>query len=191
VLGLQGKLEMEIAQLAPDEARAFLQEYGIDEPGRQRVIRASYQLLDLFSFFTVGEDEVRAWTLTNGATALEAADAIHTDLARGFIRAEVIPVPELLSLGGLAPARSQGRLRQEGKEYLVDDGDVVHIKFNVRYLWPGRHRLSAESGRSVFRPRIGRLSRCPPGDRSTLAASKRNGVSTDDLTPRSCSKSDL
>ena len=131
LLGLQGKLEMEIAQLNPEEAQAFLQEYGIEEAGRSRVIRASYQLLGLMSFFTVSEEEVRAWTLAKGATALQAADTIHTDLARGFIRAEVIPVPELLALGGLAEARSQGRLRQEGKDYLVLDGDVIHIKFNV------------------------------------------------------------
>ena len=131
VLGLQGKLEMEIAQLAPEEAQAFLQEYGIEEPGRRRVIRASYQLLGLLSFFTVGEDEVRAWTLARGASALDAADTIHSDLARGFIRAEVIPAEELLALGGLAQARTQGRLRLEGKEYLVADGEVVHIKFNV------------------------------------------------------------
>jgi len=131
VLGLQGKLEMEIAQLAPDEAQAFLEEYGIEEPGRRRVIRTSYQLLGLLSFFTVGEDEVRAWTLSKGATALDAAGTIHTDLARGFIRAEVIPAHELLALGGLTQARSQGRLRLEGKEYVVADGEVVHIKFNV------------------------------------------------------------
>jgi hypothetical protein len=95
------------------------------------VLQASYDLLGLHSFFTVGEDEVRAWTLPRGATALEAAATIHSDLARGFIRAEVIPVQELLALGGLAQARTRGRLRQEGKEYVVTDGEVVHIKFNV------------------------------------------------------------
>jgi GTP-binding protein YchF len=131
VLGLQGRLEMEIAQLPEDERRAYLDEYGISAAGRERVLQASYDLLGLYSFFTVGEDEVRAWTLRRGGTALEAADTIHSDLARGFIRAEVIPVDELLRLGGLAQARAQGRLRQEGKEYVVADGDVVHIKFNV------------------------------------------------------------
>ncbi|HMK08985.1 MAG TPA: DUF933 domain-containing protein [Anaerolineales bacterium] len=131
VLGLQGRLEMEIAQLPEDERRAYLAEYGIDAAGRERVLQASYDLLGLHSFFTVGEDEVRAWTLRRGATALEAADTIHSDLARGFIRAEVIPVPELLSLGGLAAARARGRLRLEGKDYVVSDGDVIHIKFNV------------------------------------------------------------
>jgi len=131
VLGLQGRLEMEIAQLPEDERRAYLEEYGLPEAGRERVLRVSYDLLGLLSFFTVGDDEVRAWTLPRGATALQAADTIHTDLARGFIRAEVIPVDELLQLGGLAEARSTGRLRQEGKDYQVADGDVVHIKFNV------------------------------------------------------------
>jgi ribosome-binding ATPase YchF (GTP1/OBG family) len=122
---------MEIAQMPPDEAAEFLREYGIAEPGRQAVLRASYDLLGLHSFFTVGEDEVRAWTLPRGATALEAADTIHTDLARGFIRAEVIPHQELLALGGLTEARAVGKLRAEGKDYLVADGDIVHIKFNL------------------------------------------------------------
>jgi hypothetical protein len=130
-LGLQGRLEMEIAQLPEAERRAYLDEYGIEAAGRERVLQASYDLLGLHSFFTVGEDEVRAWTLRRGAAALEAADTIHSDLARGFIRAEVIPVEELLALGGLAQARAKGRLRQEGKDYIVADGDVVHIKFNV------------------------------------------------------------
>jgi hypothetical protein len=131
VLALQGEIEMEIAQLPPDEARAFLDEYGIAEAGRDRVLRASYDLLGLQSFFTVGEDEVRAWTVERGASALEAAGAIHTDLARGFIRAEVIGWKELLDLGGLAPARTAGRLRVEGREYVVQDGEVVHIRFNA------------------------------------------------------------
>jgi hypothetical protein len=131
VLGLQGKLEMEIAQMPPEEAAEFLREYGIAEPGRQAVLRASYDLLGLHSFFTVGDDEVRAWTLPRGATALEAADTIHSDLARGFIRAEVIPQQELLTLGGLTQARAEGKLRAEGKEYVVADGDIVHIKFNL------------------------------------------------------------
>jgi ribosome-binding ATPase YchF (GTP1/OBG family) len=131
LLDLQGRLEMEIAQLPPEERRAYLEEYGLTESGRRRVLRASYELLGLISFFTVGEDEVRAWTLRRGGTALEAADTIHSDLARGFIRAEVIPSGELLRLGGLAEARSEGLLRQEGKDYVVVDGEVVHIKFNV------------------------------------------------------------
>jgi GTP-binding protein YchF len=131
VLALQGKLEMEISQLAPEETQAFLEEYGITEPGRSRVIRASYDLLGLQSFFTVGEDEVRAWTIRRGATALEAADTIHSDLARGFIRAEVIGWEEMLALGSLSTARSQGKLRIEGKDYPVAEGEIVHIRFNA------------------------------------------------------------
>lgn len=131
VLGLQGELEMEIAQLPETEQQAFLEEYGLQAPGRDRVIQASYELLGLQSFFTVGEDEVRAWTTHIGATCLEAADTIHSDLARGFIRAEVIRWDELIRLGGLPQARAQGVLRIEGKEAVVHDGDVVHIRFNV------------------------------------------------------------
>jgi len=128
---LQGKLEMEIAQLAPEDAEVFMQEYGITEPGLARVIRLSYELLGLISFFTVGPDEVRAWTLPKGSTAYAAAGEIHTDLQKGFIRAEVIPYTELISLGGLNEARAKGRLRLEGKEYIVQDGEIVHIRFNV------------------------------------------------------------
>jgi GTP-binding protein YchF len=130
-IALQGRLEMEISQLGPEETKAFLDEYGLGEPVRDRVIRASYELLGLESFFTVGEDEVRAWTLREGSTALQAADAVHTDLARGFIRAEVIAWDALLELGGLAEARAAGKLRIEGKDYVVTDGEVVHIRFNI------------------------------------------------------------
>jgi ribosome-binding ATPase len=130
-LALQGKLEMEIAQLPENEANVFLQEYGIEEPGLDRVIRYSYQLMDLQSFFTVGEDEVRAWTIDVGGTAYEAAGIVHSDLQRGFIRAEVIHWEELLAFGGLSEARSKGKLRLEGKEYRVKDGEVVHIRFNI------------------------------------------------------------
>jgi ribosome-binding ATPase len=128
---LQGKLEMEIAQLPEEEAQVFLADYGIDEPGLYRVIRLSYELLGLQSFFTVGPDEVRAWTLPRGATAFEAAGQIHSDLQRGFIRAEVISVEDLLFLGGLPEARAKGKLRLEGKEYIVQEGEVVHIRFNI------------------------------------------------------------
>lgn len=129
--GLQGKLEMDLAQLSPDEAAMFMEEYGIQELGLQRVIRYSYDLLGLQSFFTVGEDEVRAWTVRRGASAHESAGAIHTDLQKGFIRAEVVAYTDLLALGGLSEARSKGKLRLEGKEYVVQDGDIVHIRFNV------------------------------------------------------------
>ncbi len=132
VASLMGKLEMEIAQLPPEDAEIFLAEYGIEEPGLNRVIRLSYELLGLISFFTVGEDEVRAWTVRRGAKAPEAAGVIHTDLQKGFIRAEVISYDDLMAVGGMAAARSQGKLRLEGKDYTVQDGDILHIRFNVR-----------------------------------------------------------
>ncbi|UCH58717.1 MAG: redox-regulated ATPase YchF [Anaerolineales bacterium] len=128
---LQGKLEMEIVQLPPEEAGLFMAEFGIQEPGLNMVIRLSYDLLGRQSFFTVGEDEVRAWTIPNGATAYQAAGAIHTDLQKGFIRAEVVAYEDLLSLGGLAEARARGKLRLEGKEYILKDGEIMHVRFNV------------------------------------------------------------
>lgn len=131
VAALQGKLEMDLAQLPPEDAEIFMEEYGIQELGLQRVIRYSYDLLGLQSFFTVGEDEVRAWTVRRGASAHESAGAIHTDLQKGFIRAEVVAYADLLALGGLPEARSKGKLRLEGKDYIVQDGDIVHIRFNL------------------------------------------------------------
>ncbi len=130
VAALQGKLEMEIAQMPPDEAAEFLQEFGIAEPGRLRVIKLSYDLLGLQSFLTVGEDECRAWTIRRGATAVEAAGAIHTDLAKGFIRAEVFAYDDLIALGSEAALKSAGKLKLEGKEYVVKDGDVLHVRFS-------------------------------------------------------------
>ncbi len=130
-VALQGKLEMEIAQLPPEDAAVFMQEYGIEEPSLNRMIRISYDLLNQQSFFTVGEDECRAWTVQRGATAYEAAGAIHSDLQRGFIRAEVTAYQDLVDLGGLAEARTKGKLRLEGKEYIVKDGDIVHIRFSL------------------------------------------------------------
>jgi GTP-binding protein YchF len=130
-VALQGKLEMEIAQLPPEDAAMFMEEYGIRELSLDRMIGLSYDLLQLSSFFTVGDDEVRAWTIQRGATAYEAAGTIHTDLQKGFIRAEVISVDELIELGGLNEARAKGKLRLEGKEYPVKDGEIVHIRFNV------------------------------------------------------------
>jgi ribosome-binding ATPase len=131
VVPLQGKLEMELAQLPPEEALPFLEEYGIKEPGLDRVIHVSYDLLGLISFFTIGPDEVRAWTVPQGANAYTAAGVIHTDLQRGFIRAEVIAWDELLALGGLNEARAKGKLRLEGKEYIPKDGEIMHVRFNV------------------------------------------------------------
>ena len=130
-LALKGSLEMEIAQLPEEEVAPFLEEYGIPEPGLHRMVRACYDLLGLMSFFTVGEDEVRAWTVRRGATALEAAGVIHTDLARGFIRAEVIAYDDIIACGTLAEARKRGKLRLEGKDYVVQDGDILSIRFNV------------------------------------------------------------
>jgi len=131
VICLRGQLEMEIAQLEGAEAEMFLQEYGISEPGLNRLIRLSYDLLGLHSFFTVGEDEVRAWTIRKGATAVEAAGAIHSDLARGFIRAEVVAYNDLIAAGSMAEARKAGKFRLEGRDYVVQDGDILNIRFNV------------------------------------------------------------
>ncbi len=130
-VSMQGKLEMEIAQLGPEDAAVFMQEYGITEPGLNRMIRLSYDLLKQQSFFTVGEDEVRAWTVLRGANAQEAAGAIHSDLQKGFIRAEVVAYDDLTSLGSMAEAKAKGKFRLEGKEYPVKDGDILHVRFNV------------------------------------------------------------
>lgn len=130
-VSLKGKLEMEIAQLSVEDAELFMQEYGIEELGLSKMIRLSYDLLQLQSFFTVGEDEVRAWTTRRGAHAQEAAGEIHTDLQRGFVRAEVVAYEDLVSLGSMNEAKAKGKLRLEGKEYPVKDGDIVHIRFNV------------------------------------------------------------
>ena len=131
VAALAGKIEAEIGELPEEDARMFMDDLGISEPSRGRVIRLTYQLLGLFSFFTAGEDECRAWTLARGSTAVDAAGAIHSDLARGFIRAQVISFEDLIAAGSMAEARKRGTLRQEGKSYLVADGDVIEVLFNV------------------------------------------------------------
>jgi GTP-binding protein YchF len=130
-LAIAGRLEMELAELDPAEAREFMEAMGVNELSAGRVIQASYRLLDLISFLTAGEDEVRAWTIRRGATAVDAAAAIHTDLARGFIRAEVVRYEDLVDAITIAEARRRGKLRSEGKSYLVQDGDVVNVLFNV------------------------------------------------------------
>jgi len=130
-VALSAKIEQEIAALAAesaDDAAAFLGDLGLDEPALDRLIRAAYRLLGLISFFTVGEDECRAWTVRRGTIARAAAGAIHSDLERGFIRAEVIPWEALLDAGSLNAGKEQGILRLEGKEYVVADGDVMHIR---------------------------------------------------------------
>ncbi|MAS37027.1 MAG: redox-regulated ATPase YchF [Anaerolineaceae bacterium] len=131
VVGLQGKIEAEIAQLDAEDADMFMEEYGISERGADKVIRLSYELMAIQSFFTVGEDEVRAWSVPIGATAPEAAGAIHSDLQKGFIRAEVMTTNDLLAAGSEAALKSTGKMRLEGKDYIVQDGDIVHIRFNV------------------------------------------------------------
>jgi GTP-binding protein YchF len=130
VAALSAKIEMELGELDPDEAAAFMTELGIGESGLDRVIGLSYRLLGLISFLTAGPDEVRAWPVPDGSNAVDAAAAIHTDLARGFIRAETVSYEDLLSLGSMAEARKAGRLRSEGKTYRVKDGDVVEILFS-------------------------------------------------------------
>jgi ribosome-binding ATPase YchF (GTP1/OBG family) len=131
IINIPAKLEMEIAQLPPDEAEVFLEEYEIEEPSLNRFIRLSYNLLGLISFFTAGEKEVHAWTVSQGATAQEAAGEIHSDMEKGFIRAEVVSFEDLDTLGGFAEARQHGKLRLEGKKYIVQDGDVLTIRFNI------------------------------------------------------------
>ncbi len=128
---LRGRLEAEIAQMEPDEASEFLADFGIAEPGLNRAIRRCYNLLGVISFFTVGEDEVRAWTVRKGAPAPEAAGVIHSDLQKGFIRAETISYSDMMAAGSMAEARKHGKLRLEGKEYPVQDGDILNIRFNV------------------------------------------------------------
>jgi GTP-binding protein YchF len=130
-VALMGKLEMELAQLPPDDAAMFMEEYGIKELSLNKMISLSYELLKVQSFFTVGEDEVRAWETKIGATAQESAGEIHTDLMRGFVRAEVVAYEDLISLGSMAEAKAKGKFRLEGKEYIVKDGDIVHIRSSL------------------------------------------------------------
>jgi hypothetical protein len=124
-------IEEEIARLPPAEGAEFLASYGLTEPSLDRLIRAGYDLLGVHSFFTVGEDEVRAWTVRRGTVAREAAGVIHSDIERGFIRAEIVPWDELVRRGSLAACREAGTLRLEGKDYVLRDGDVAHFRFAV------------------------------------------------------------
>ncbi len=128
---IYGQVEAEVAELDPEERRQFLEAMGIREPGVDRVIALSYQLLDYVSFLTVGPDEVRAWTIRRNTPAQKAAGVIHTDLERGFIRAEVVRYSDLMAVGSMAEARKHGMLRLEGKTYPVQDGDIMNILFNV------------------------------------------------------------
>jgi GTP-binding protein YchF len=130
VEALSARIEMELGQLEADEARMFMDELGIAESGLDRVIRLSYRLLGLISFLTAGPDEVRAWPVPDGATAVDAAGVIHTDLAKGFIRAETVAYEDLVELGSMTEARRAGKLRSEGRTYRVRDGDVLEILFS-------------------------------------------------------------
>ena len=127
---LSAKIEMELGELEPDEAAVFMEELGLAESSLDRVIGLSYRLVGLISFLTAGPDEVRAWPIPDGSSAVDAAGAIHTDLARGFIRAETIAYEDLLAIGSMAEARKHGKLRSEGKTYRVRDGDVIEILFS-------------------------------------------------------------
>ena len=131
VVVISAQIEAELAELEASEASEYLQSLGLTEPGLNRLIRTAYQTLGLITFFTAGEKEVRAWTVRAGSTAPQAAGEIHSDLERGFIRAEVVPWDKLVTAGSYAAARERGWIRTEGKDYQVQDGDVIHILFNV------------------------------------------------------------
>lgn len=131
VAAIRGKIEEEISQLEEDEATEFMQELGITESGLGKIIRVSYDMMNLISFLTAGEDEVRAWTIRRGTSALNAAGEIHSDIERGFIRAEIVSYNDLVKTGSLAEARKLGVLRSEGKTYEMKDGDIVNFLFNV------------------------------------------------------------
>ena len=126
---ISAKIEAELAELSPDERQAYLAELGLAEPGLNRLIREGYKLLGLITYFTAGPKEARAWTVTEGTRAPQAAGVIHTDFEKGFIRAETIPYDDYVALGGEAGARDAGKLRLEGKDYVVKDGDVLHFRF--------------------------------------------------------------
>lgn len=128
---ISANIESEIAQLDAEEAAEYLDSMGLEEPGLDRLIRAGYELLDLITFFTVGPKETRAWTITRGTKAPQAAGVIHTDFERGFIRAQTIAYDDYITLGGEAPAKEAGKARDEGKEYVAKDGDVMLFKFNT------------------------------------------------------------
>jgi GTP-binding protein YchF len=130
-VGVYASIEAETAEMDADEARALLEEFGVSQPGLETVIEACYRALDLITFLTTGDDETRAWEVRRGAKAPEASGVIHTDLERGFIRAEVIGYEELAAAGSMDAAKSSGRLRVEGKDYEVQEGDILHVRFAV------------------------------------------------------------
>lgn len=130
-VGVYASIEAETAEMDADEARALLDEFGVHEPGLETVIRAGYRAIDLLTFLTTGEDETRAWEVRSGAKAPEAAGAIHSDLERGFIRAEVIGYDELVAAGSMEAAKQHGKVRVEGKDYELREGDILHVRFAV------------------------------------------------------------
>jgi GTP-binding protein YchF len=130
-VGVYASIEAETAEMDPEEARRLLEEFGVKEPGLEKVIEACYRALDLITFLTTGDDETRAWEVRRGATAPEAAGVIHTDLQRGFIRAEVISYDELVAAGSMDAAKAAGKVRVEGKDYEVQEGDIFHVRFAV------------------------------------------------------------
>jgi len=130
-VGVYASIEAETTEMEPEEARALLEEFGVSEPGLESVIAAGYGALDLITFLTTGEDETRAWEVRRGAKVPEAAGVIHTDLERGFIRAEVISYDELVEMGSMDAAKAAGKLRVEGKDYVVQEGDILHVRFAV------------------------------------------------------------
>ena len=131
VVPVCAKLEDELGQLEPEDAAMFMEEIGIRETGLNRVIKTGYRLLDYITFFTAGPMESRAWTVTRGTPAPQAAGKIHTDLCRGFIRMETVSYEDLVAAGGWTKAQAAGKLRIEGKDYLIQDGDVIHVRFSV------------------------------------------------------------
>jgi hypothetical protein len=131
VVPISAALEAQIADMSDEDKKLFLEDMGMDEPGLNRVIRAAYRLLGLLTYFTAGPKEVRAWTVRAGATAPQAAGVIHTDFERGFIRAEVAAYDDFVAAGGEQAAKEAGKLRLEGKDYVVRDGDIIHFRFNV------------------------------------------------------------
>ncbi len=131
VVPLCGKIEAELAQLDDADGRSFMDDLGIERPARDRVIQLSYDLQGLMSFLTAGPDEVRAWTIRRNTPAVEAAGAIHSDIQRGFIRAEIVAYNDLITAGGMTEAKKAGTVRLEGKQYVVQDGDICHFLFNV------------------------------------------------------------
>ncbi len=128
---ISARIEEEISQLDADEAEMFLSEMGLEEPGLDRLIRAGYELLHLETYFTVGPKEARAWTIRSGTSAPQAAGVIHGDFEKGFIRAETIAYDDFVTLGGEQPSKEAGKMRAEGKAYIVQDGDVMHFLFNT------------------------------------------------------------